>query len=91
MTKQLIGTTLVLLTLLSASPPACAVDVNMIEPAELLLRIGSPDLFVVDVRTPSSWNRSDHKIPGAIRANPKDVTELEQQIPPGSEVVLYCA
>ncbi|BBD08290.1 uncharacterized protein DFE_1564 [Desulfovibrio ferrophilus] len=91
MRQHAVYAVLVVLAVFIASPQALAKDVERIEITELRDKLGASNLFVVDVRTPSSWKQSNHKIPGSIRANHKDITSLDQMIPPGSEVVLYCA
>lgn len=52
--------------------------------------LGSPELIVVDVRDPISWSKSDSKIKGAIRKDPRELTSWEKTFPKNKEIVFYC-
>jgi hypothetical protein len=81
--------------LLSASALFCP-DVSGGEPpritiGELKDRLGDPETAVVDVRGGWDWNRSDRKISGAVREDPKEVGAWAQRYPKDKTIVLYCA
>jgi len=59
-------------------------DAGRIEPEELRDKLAS--VVVLDV----SKAASEHKIAGALRAEPNDLTGWLKVIPPGKDVVTYC-
>jgi hypothetical protein len=58
---------------------------------ELRSRLGDNDIVVIDVRTGRDWERSDSKIRGAVREDPRDVTSWARKYPREKTLVLYCA
>ncbi|MBI4961780.1 MAG: hypothetical protein HY913_00750 [Desulfomonile tiedjei] len=64
---------------------------DRIELEELKAMLGSPDLVVVDVRRGEDWEKSDIKIKGAIREDPKLISEWFSKYPKDKTLVFYCA
>jgi hypothetical protein len=58
---------------------------------ELRGLLGSPDITIVDVRSINGWNRSDSKLPGAVREDPTDPVSWASQYKKDQSLVLYCA
>jgi membrane protein DedA with SNARE-associated domain/rhodanese-related sulfurtransferase len=54
-----------------------------------LIESGSPPM-ILDVRSADARGR-DGIIPGALAAHPEDIHPLLEQIPPETEIVVYCA
>jgi hypothetical protein len=53
--------------------------------------LGNPDVTVVDVRSINGWNRSDSKLPGAVREDPTDPVSWASKYKKDQALVLYCA
>ncbi len=53
--------------------------------------LANPDVIVIDVRTPSSWDSSPWKVQGARRESPADVDKWITKYPKDKTIVLYCA
>ena len=58
---------------------------------ELKAILGTPDTFVLDVRTGRDWSSSEFKIKGAHRADPGDHATWASKYPKTATIVLYCA
>jgi hypothetical protein len=58
---------------------------------ELRQMLGSPDLIVIDVRDPVSWSKTDRKIQGAVREDPKNPSAWKDTYPKDKIIVFYCA
>jgi hypothetical protein len=69
--------------------PARAVEVPRISIDELRTMLGNPDVLIIDVRAPGSWEASERKISGAIREGPKDVESWAEKYRKDMTVVLY--
>lgn len=52
--------------------------------------LGEADLFLMDVRSPSAWNRSIAKIEHAQRFDPEKFSKMARGIPKNKKLVLYC-
>jgi len=48
-------------------------------------------VVILDVRAPDDWEKSDKKIKGAVRKDPKDVKTWAATLPKDKKIVLYCA
>ena len=57
----------------------------------LKAKLGSPDLILIDVRSQIDWEKSNDKITGAVRMDPKTVDTWSETLPKDKEIVLYCA
>jgi hypothetical protein len=58
---------------------------------ELKVRLGSPELVVIDVRYGKDWTDSDQMVAGAIREDPKKFDAWQDKYPKTKTLVLYCA
>lgn len=52
--------------------------------------VGQADLFLMDVRSETAWNRSIAKIEQARRFEPKRFSKMAMDIPKNKKLVLYC-
>lgn len=77
--------------LLCASLPAWADGIPTMGKEELLARLDSPTLVLLDVRTGRDWSSSEFKIPGAIRAPASEIATWSKRYPKDQSLVLYCA
>lgn len=67
-------------------------EVPRIAKEELKARMSDPDLMILDVRSARDWKKSDLKIKGAIRENPKkDAKSWAKKYGKDKTLVLYCA
>jgi len=66
-------------------------DVPRMSIEELKEQIGSPNLVIIDVRTPHDWEESKAKIKGAIREEPSQSDSWMSKYPPEKTLVFYCA
>ncbi len=58
---------------------------------DLLPLLGTPGIYVIDVRAASDWDSSDLKIKGAIREDPANIDSWAAKYPKDTTIVLYCA
>jgi rhodanese-related sulfurtransferase len=81
------------LGLLLALPWSCAFgqDTPRLDKDTLKAWLSNPQVLILDVRTPSSWNASDKKIKGAVRQDPNEVKTWAATLPKDKKIVLYCA
>ena len=56
---------------------------------QLLQSLDHPQLLILDVRTPGSWQASDIKIKGAVRKNPDTFESWANDFPENKFLVLY--
>ncbi len=66
-------------------------DVARITVDQLKSMLGRPDVVIVDVRDPISWDKSDSKIPGAVREDPDRLAAWVSKYPKDKTMVFYCA
>ncbi len=59
--------------------------------ADLVAKIDSPDIVIIDVRRNSDWEGSEKVIKNAIRKPYNDVDGWAGEIALDQTVVLYCA
>jgi len=76
------------LTTLTAVPSAA--DVPKITAEELMAKLGSPDLIIIDVRIERDWKSSPLKVKGAAWEDFLDVDTWAQKYPKDKTIVLYC-
>lgn len=77
----------------------CAIfvaDAPAAEPARITIddlkaRLGDPGTVLMDVRSGGDWDRSDRKISGAVREDPKELKKWAERYPKDKTIVLYCA
>lgn len=81
----------VVLIIASASPGTAVVtqEVPKMTKEELKANLNNKDFVIIDVRTPHDYDKSEKKIPGAIRENPMDV-RYWYPYPKDKTIVLYC-
>jgi predicted sulfurtransferase len=53
--------------------------------------LADPQVLIVDVRVGRGWTKSDKKIAGAVRQEPKRVKTWAAGLPKDKKIVLYCA
>ncbi len=76
---------------LTAAVPAEATEmVPRMTVDELKAQLHNPDLILLDVRSPADWERSDLKIAGALREEPRRFKEWAGKYPKEKNLVLYC-
>lgn len=69
-----------------------AESVQRITKEELKARLDNPDTMIIDVRSKRDWEKSDAKIPGAIRQSPStEDMSWAARYPRDKSIVLYCA
>ena len=56
---------------------------------QLLESLDHPQLLILDVRTPGSWQASDNKIKGAVRKNPDTIDSWANDLPKNKYLALY--
>jgi rhodanese-related sulfurtransferase len=66
-------------------------DVPRMSIEELKQQMGSPNLVIIDVRTPHDWEDSKGKIKGSIREEPSETDSWISKYPPDKTLVFYCA
>ena len=66
-------------------------DVPRMSIDELKQQLDSPNVIIIDVRTPHDWEESKAKIKGSIREEPSETDSWMSKYPPGKTLVFYCA
>ncbi|RNC67373.1 MAG: hypothetical protein ED859_14905 [Desulfuromonadales bacterium] len=77
--------------LLVAGMAPAAVEAPRIAKEEVKARLGSADAAIIDVRSSGDWKKSDSKIQGAVREDPKKVKTWAKTYPKDKTLILYCA
>jgi rhodanese-related sulfurtransferase len=87
-----IGAGLVLGILLLLSGTDVSAQVEKMSKEELKAMLGKPELVVIDVRQAADLAKSNQKIKGAVREDPKqEVKSWAAKYPRDKTIVLYCA
>ena len=87
-----IGGGLVLAVLLLFSGTDVSAQVGKMSKEELKAMLGKPELVVIDVRQAGDLAKSNLKIKGAVREDPKrKVKSWAGKYSKDKEIVLYCA
>jgi len=68
-----------------------AEGITLITKDQLKAELTSPDVAVIDVRTPHDWDSSQSKIQGAQRQSPAETSEWMNKYSKDKTIVLYCA
>lgn len=70
-----------------------ALEIALISTEELSEILDSPDVIVLDVRSPKSFEGSDLKIRGSVRESPAaaDIDSWAARYPKDKTVVPFCA
>jgi hypothetical protein len=66
-------------------------EVDKITINQVVVKLDDPQMLILDVRTPKSWQASDNKIKGAVRKNPETFDSWAKDLPKNKDLVLYCA
>ena len=66
-------------------------DVSRISAEELKGMLSSSDLVLLDARTDKDWKKSDSKIVGAVRIDPKNVGSWADNYGKDQRIIIYCA
>ena len=83
---------LALAVLLLLSGTDVSAQVEKMSKDELKAMLGKPELVVIDVRQAGDLVKSNLKIKGAVREDPKqDVKSWAAKYPRDNTIVLYCA
>lgn len=56
---------------------------------QLLKSLNNPKVLILDIRTTGSWQKSEYKIKGAVRKNPKRFDSWADDLPADKWLVLY--
>ena len=87
-----IGMSFVFGILLLVSGADASAQVNRMSKEELKAMLGKPDVIVLDVRQPADLAKSNQKIKGAVREDPRqDVKSWADKYSKDRKIVLYCA
>ena len=66
-------------------------DVPRMSIEEFKQKMDTPDLIIIDVRTPHDWEVSATKIKGSVREDPSGTASWMAKYPPDKTLVFYCA
>jgi hypothetical protein len=66
-------------------------DIPRITKEELKVKLGDPDVIILDVRVENQWKESPEKILGAVHENATEVKSWAQKYPTDKTIVTYCA
>ncbi len=67
-----------------------AKDAPLATKDEVNAAMATPGLVIIDVRASSDWEKSDQKIKGAVREDPKSL-DWAKKYGKDQDIVLYCA
>jgi hypothetical protein len=73
------------------TPLVAADEVPRMTKEQLRPLLDDPDVVILNVRTSRDWKRSEKKIKGAVRENPKGFESWAHKYPKDKALVLYCA
>ena len=86
-----VAAVVIIIVFIGYTTAQCAQDAPRISKDELKVKLGSPGVLLIDVRTESDWGMSNEKITGAVRMDPETVDAWAATLPKGKEIILYCA
>ena len=66
-------------------------DVPRMSVEELKQQMDTPNLIIIDVRTPLDWEASTTKIKGSVREDPTETASWIAKYPPDKTLVFYCS
>ncbi len=89
--RLVIGTLLILFMVGGCTTLAKSTDISRMTKEELKVKLGNPDLIVIDVRLGKDWTGSDLKIKGAVREDPQALDSWAKKYPKDKTLVFYCA
>jgi hypothetical protein len=67
-----------------------AKDVSRITKEDFNSMMGDPTVVILDVRASRDWNRTDRRIKGAVRENPRLFESWADKYSKDKTLVLYC-
>lgn len=76
---------------LLASGAAFGAEVSRISKEEAKALLEKKEAVAIDVRIEKDWKKSDMKIAGAVREEPKEVEKWAGKYPKEQTFILYCA
>jgi rhodanese-related sulfurtransferase len=65
--------------------------VSKVSVNELKEMLNKPDITILDVRDVPDWNKSNTKIPNAIRESPDDINSWVEKYDKEQKLIVYCA
>ena len=77
--------------LFSASSLFAAEEVKIMSTQDLKDNLHAEDISILDVRSERGWEKSEFKVPGALRATWDNFEEWSGSLPKGNRLVLYCS
>lgn len=77
--------------LIILAPLVTASEAGRISQDDLKLKLGDPDVVIVDVRSYTDWTLSREKIKGAEREDYRNFNGWASKYPKDRTIVLYCA
>ena len=86
---MLLVSTFIISTWFASLSPAA--DAPRMSKDELLAKLKSPDLVLIDVRTEKEWRKSDKKIVGAVWQDSEEYAKWAGNYPKEKTIVLYCS
>lgn len=66
-----------------------AKDTPLVDKDTLKSWLANPQVLIIDVRAGRSWEKSDRKIKGAIRQDPRDASKWAAGLAKEKKIVLY--
>lgn len=72
-----------------AARPCAAQDLMTKDQLKALL--GTPKLYIIDIRTPEEWSYTLYKVQGAQREHAGDINAWIKKYPLDGTIVVYCA
>ena len=66
-------------------------DVSLITKEELKSIMSDADVVILDVRQGRDWSSSEFKIQGAVRVDPNQISEWQENHSKEKKLILYCA
>jgi hypothetical protein len=88
----LLTATLIILALVGTAPNITFADddISYITKEKLKAMLNDRNFTLIDVRFPRNWEKSKHKIKGAEREDPHDVSGWAGKYAKDHMIVLYC-
>ncbi|MCM2358942.1 MAG: hypothetical protein NDI77_12390 [Geobacteraceae bacterium] len=80
-----------LAVVLLATAVAFGAEAPRISKEDARAALENKQAVVLDVRAGRDWNKSDHKIAGAVREEPAEVEKWAGKYLKDKELILYCA
>ncbi|MBF0318284.1 MAG: hypothetical protein HQL01_00565 [Nitrospirae bacterium] len=69
---------------------ASGFEVPRMSADELKAKLGTPDVIIIDVRSPAAYNADKMKIKGSVRENPMQIGKWSQKYPKDKEIIFFC-